>query len=83
MSLHEELSLSGLRNREALLQKALLILNDRERKVIFLRFWSPNSIQEISEILTMTWDETDRFIEFTLQKLKRKILALENGEEGV
>lgn len=80
MSLHEEILLTNSSNREALLQKALSGLEENERKVIFLRFWNPLSIFEISKILKISWQETDQLIEATLQKLKLTILKLEKGE---
>lgn len=79
MSLHEELFLCLGPNREALLNRALSNLDEKERNVIFLRFWMPHSILEISEVLKMTWSGTDQLIEATLKKLKQTILELEKG----
>ena len=82
MFLNEEISLIRSKNREALLEKALSILDEKERKVIFLRFWNPCSILDISKILKMSWQETDQFLESTLQKLRQEILKLENEESN-
>lgn len=80
MFLHEELPLALSATRETSLSKALTTLDEKERKAIFLRFWNPSSIQEISKILKMSWSDTDRLIETTLRKLKQKIMELEKGE---
>lgn len=80
MSLNAELSLDRSVGREALLAKALELLDERERKAIFLRFWKPCSILEISKTLKMSWEDTDKFIEVTLQKLKNEILKSEVGK---
>ena len=81
MCLSEELALDQSKIRGGNLAKALSILDERERKAIFLRFWKPCSILEISKAIQMNWEDTDRFIETTLQKLRQEILKLENRME--
>ncbi len=52
------------------LLEALQILTDRERTAIFLRFWGPCSIIEVSKTLHLSWSQADRLLASSLEKLR-------------
>ena len=75
-ALTEELCLSSDKTRnkrskyETHLLKALKSLNELERSALFLRFWVPCSIEEVSRHMHISWPQADQLIERTLEKLR-------------
>ncbi len=75
-ALAEELTFSSngkLLNRsklESQLLKSLDALSDNERSAIFLRFWVPCSIEEVSRQMHVSWSQADLLLESTLKKLR-------------
>lgn len=55
---------------ESQLNSALRSLDVKERSVLFLRFWVPCSIEEVSQHMHISWAQADRLLEKTLEKLK-------------
>ena len=49
-------------------------LSKDQRKIIHLRFWESRTIEEISKVVGLSWDEVDRIIESTLCQLKTDLL---------
>jgi DNA-directed RNA polymerase specialized sigma24 family protein len=52
------------------LHDSLLRLQSKEQQAIQMRFFDGLSIGQISHVLDMTWDETDKLIKITLSKLR-------------
>ena len=52
------------------LNHALSELTDDAHFVIYCRFWDCMTIEEISNLIGKSWDETDSLIESTLSSLK-------------
>ena len=52
------------------LEKALAQLNQVERSIYFLRFGRCLTIAGIAEGLGKTWEETDRLIDATVEKIR-------------
>lgn len=55
---------------ERVLMMGLYELEDVERKAIFLRFWSPSSIEQISSELKVSWNIADQIINRSIGKLR-------------
>ncbi len=53
------------------LRRALRALSDREFRIVVMRFWELNTIEEIATALKSSWTEIDRTIEGTLPKLRQ------------
>ena len=49
-------------------------LSRDQRKIIYLRFWESCTIEEISKVVRLSWDEVDEIIESTLDQLKTQLL---------
>lgn len=49
-------------------------LDEIEQLAVVLRFWENSSIQEISEILGLEWNEADQLLTKAFQKLKSQCL---------
>lgn len=49
---------------------ALTKLSPQGQRAIYLRFWENYTIEEISNVLKLTWDQADRLIESSLKELK-------------
>ncbi len=56
-------------------------LKPRQRFAIQLRFWNQQTIQQISEKLHLTWNETDRLIETTLRELKTRLINIQGSAQ--
>lgn len=75
-ALTEELCISSFKTRlncsmyETQLLEALKDLSERERSALFLRFWVPCSIEEVSRHMHISWSQADQLIERTLEKLR-------------
>ncbi len=74
-ALTEELFSSKKRKKKCLelefqLLEALRTLNDQERSAIYLRYWVPYSIDEVSKHMHISWTQADQLIESSLQKLR-------------
>jgi DNA-directed RNA polymerase specialized sigma24 family protein len=52
---------------------ALTKLSPQGQRAINLRFWENYTIEEISETLRMTWDQTDKLIEKSLLELRERL----------
>lgn len=63
---------------EQILMSGLSNLNDVERKVIFLRYWSPCSIQEISGELKISWESADEIINRSIEKLRKHFYLMDD-----
>ena len=63
-------SASHFRSYERVLMMGLYELEDVERKAIFLRFWSPSSIEQVSSELKVSWAVADQIINRSIRKLK-------------
>ena len=55
---------------ELVLMAGLRKLDDTERKAIFLRFWLPSSIQDVSVELKISWEFADQIINRSIEKLR-------------
>lgn len=55
---------------ERILNEGLFALDDIERKAIFLRFWAPSSIEQVSKELKISWDAADQIINRSIEKLR-------------
>lgn len=55
---------------ESPLFTAIQTLNEKERIAIFLRYWGPCSILEISRSLHLSWDKADELVNESLKKLR-------------
>lgn len=53
-----------------LLRVLLPTLSQQARIAIQLRFWDNMAIQEIAELLELSWDQADRLIEESIQQLR-------------
>lgn len=58
-----------------ILRVGLSVLPFWERHILVLRFWENYSIKEIAKALEMEWDEVDKSIEESQQKLKKFCLS--------
>lgn len=52
---------------------ALTRLSPERQRAINLRFWENYTIEEISETLRMSWDQTDQLIEQALLELRGRL----------
>ncbi len=52
------------------LYAALQTLSEKERIALFLRYWGPCSILEISRNLHLSWSQADKLLEECLNKLR-------------
>ena len=59
-------------NRE-MLKQALENLNEREKKLIYLRFYEGLTQKEIADRLSLSQMHVSRLLNESLQKLRRKI----------
>lgn len=55
------------------IEKSLGALNEIERKVIFLRFWEPNTIAQVADRLGIAWHEADILIDGAVKKIQKEI----------
>jgi DNA-directed RNA polymerase specialized sigma24 family protein len=55
---------------ESQLLKSLKGLSEKERSAIFLRFWVPCSIEEVSRNMHISWSQADLLLESSLEKLR-------------
>jgi DNA-directed RNA polymerase specialized sigma24 family protein len=55
------------------IEKALKALNEIERRVIFLRFWEPNTIAQVADRLGIAWHEADILIDGAVKKIQKEI----------
>ena len=75
-ALMEELFLSSYKTRikcskhESQLLNALQTLTEHERSAIFLRYWVPCSIEEVSRHMRISWSQADALLEKSLEKLR-------------
>lgn len=58
------------RDIKSQLSKSLEELSDKEQLAIFLRFWGPCSIEEVSREMHISWSQADRLVESALEKLR-------------
>ncbi len=58
---------------QAILADALMELTAPERRVIFLRYWVPCSIAQVSAELRVSWETADRTIDAAVCKLRASI----------
>ena len=54
----------------AIVRNAIAQLEGHEHTIILMRFWENNTIDEIAEILDLTWQEVERYLSQALTKLK-------------
>lgn len=52
-------------------REALLKLDLRSQRAIYMRFWNLETIEDISKELGMTWDGADRCINQALESLRK------------
>lgn len=60
-------------NMDSQLLQALLGLSPQAQRAINLRFWERYTIEEVSEVLRITWDEADNLIERSLKELRAQL----------
>jgi DNA-directed RNA polymerase specialized sigma24 family protein len=58
---------------ESPLFDAITRLSPQGQRAINLRFWENYTIEEISEKLRMSWDQTDQLIEKSLLELRARL----------
>ena len=58
-----------------IVRAGLNFLSFVESQVLIYRFWENQTIEEISDQIEMTWDETDYLITEALEKLRAYCLA--------
>lgn len=66
------------------LEEAMLLLSNKQKDVLLMRFWLNMSINEISRSIGMSWDATDRFIDSAVNHLKIRFFNIvkKDGYEG-
>ena len=58
---------------EERLNQELESLDDEERLAIYYRYWANMSISEISKLLHLSWNETDKLLTQTLKQLRQQL----------
>lgn len=76
MTTHSNLHFTSIDHE--ILRLGLAQLSFTERQILTYRFWDDSTIEEISEILEMSWTEVDQTIDSSIIKLKQLCL---NHEE--
>lgn len=61
---------------ESPLFQALTRLSPEAQRAINLRFWENYTIEEISSVLRMSWDQVDQLIEKSLLDLRARLSPL-------
>lgn len=61
------------------LRMALKELSERQRQILYLRFWCDYSLNDIARELRMGVNMIDEVCEAAISKLKRKIIQIETG----
>jgi DNA-directed RNA polymerase specialized sigma24 family protein len=64
------------------LEEAMLLLSNKQKDVLLMRFWLNMSINEISRSIGMSWDATDRFIDSAVNHLKIRFFKIIKEEGG-
>ena len=57
-----------------ILREAVGGLEETERAVVIMRFWENRTLDEIAEVLGITWREVEKFLSRALEKLKASCL---------
>lgn len=63
----------GIDEYQHVIEKALKVLDETERRVIFLRFWEPNTIAQVADMIGIAWEEADQLIDCAVQKIQKEI----------
>lgn len=64
------------------LEEAMLLLSNKQKDVLLMRFWLNMSINEISRSIGMSWDATDRFIDSAINHLKIRFFKIVKEDGG-
>ena len=65
------------------LEEAMLLLSNKQKDVLLMRFWLNMSINEISRAIGMSWEATDKFIDSSINHLKIRFFRIVKEEGGV
>ena len=60
---------------EIILDDALKVLTEKQRLVIYLRFWQPYRIEQVSKHLKISWEAADRLIDQAVETLRQEFKA--------
>ncbi len=56
-----------------IIEKAVCALDEAERRVIFLRFWEPNTIAQVADLIGVPWEQADTLIDSAVMKIQKEI----------
>lgn len=63
----------GVDEYQHVIEKALCVLNETERRAIFLRFWEPYTIAQVADQIGIAWEEADHLIDSAVRKIQKEV----------
>lgn len=63
----------GVDEYQHVIEKSLCVLNEQERRAIFLRFWETYTIAQVADQIGIAWEEADLLIDSAVRKIQKEI----------